>query len=199
MTKGIDRSDLSEAKRLARRVVRLAAEGMALSQADEDSSAACRLILKSTVWQRASRVMLYVPMRDELNVNSLIEKGLKDDKLIALPRFSVSKIAYEACGIDNLSDLVPGKFGVLEPPPDCQTMDTKQLDLAIVPGVAFAGLGGRLGRGGGFFDRLLTDIPAKKCGVCFEQQVYPDVPVERHDVKMDMIATPSGWLIPPPS
>ncbi|MBT3616341.1 MAG: 5-formyltetrahydrofolate cyclo-ligase [Verrucomicrobia bacterium] len=199
MTKGIDRSDLSEAKRLARRVVRLAAEGMALGQPDEDSSAACRLILKSTVWQRASRVMLYVPMRGELNVNSLIENGLKDDKLIALPRFSVSKNAYEACGIDNLSDLVPGKFGVLEPPPDCQTMDTKQLDLAIVPGVAFAGLGGRLGRGGGFFDRLLTDIPAKKCGVCFEQQVYPDVPVERHDVKMDMIATPSGWLIPPPS
>ena len=199
MTKGINRSDLSEAKRLARRVVRLAAEGMALGQPDEDSSAACRLILKSTVWQRASQVMLYVPMRGELNVNSLIENGLKDDKLIALPRFSVSKNAYEACGIDNLSDLVPGKFGVLEPPPDCQTMDTKQLDLAIVPGVAFAGLGGRLGRGGGFFDRLLTDIPAKKCGVCFEQQVYPDVPVERHDVKMDMIATPSGWLIPPPS
>ena len=199
MTKGIDRSDLSEAKRLARRVVRLAAEGMALGQPDEDSSSACRLILKSTVWQRASRVMLYVPMRGELNVNSLIENGLKDDKLIALPRFSVNKNAYEACGIDNLSDLVPGKFGVLEPPPDCQTMDTKQLDLAIVPGVAFAGLGGRLGRGGGFFDRLLTDIPAKKCGVCFEQQVYPDVPVERHDVKMDMIATPSGWLIPPPS
>ena len=199
MTKRINRSDLSEAKRLARRVVRLAAEGMALGQPDEDSSAACRLILKSTVWQRASRVMLYVPMRGELNVNSLIENGLKDDKLIALPRFSVSKNAYEACGIDNLSDLVPGKFGVLEPPPDCQTMDTKQLDLAIVPGVAFAGLGGRLGRGGGFFDRLLTDIPAKKCGVCFEQQVYPDVPVERHDVKMDMIATPSGWLIPPPS
>ncbi|MBT6104257.1 MAG: hypothetical protein HOH62_10165, partial [Verrucomicrobia bacterium] len=76
MTKRINRSDLSEAKRLARRVVRLAVEGMALGQPDEDSSAACRLILKSTVWQRASRVMLYVPMRGELNVNSLIENGL---------------------------------------------------------------------------------------------------------------------------
>lgn len=199
MTKGTNRTDMSEAKRLARRVSRLAVEGMALGQAKEDSLAVCRLILESTVWQRASQVMLYVPMRGELNVNSLTENGLKDGKSIALPRFSVNKNAYEACGIDNLSDLVPGKFGVLEPPPDCQTMDTKQLDLAIVPGVAFAGLGGRLGRGGGFFDRLLTDIPAKKCGVCFEQQVCPDVPVERHDVKMDMIATPNGWLIPPPA
>jgi 5-formyltetrahydrofolate cyclo-ligase len=190
---------MSEAKRLARRVANLAMEGMAPGQAKEDSLAVCRLILESTVWQRASQVMFYVPMSGELNVNSLIENGLKNRKLVALPRFSVKINAYEACEIDNLSDLVPGKFSVPEPSPDSQIMDTKQLDLAIVPGVAFSGLGGRLGRGGGFLDRLLADIPAKKCGVCFKQQVYPDVPVERHDVKMDMIATPNGWLVPPPA
>ena len=199
MTKGTNRTDMSEAKRLARRVANLAMEGMAPGQAKEDSLAVSRLILESTVWQRASQVMLYVPMSGELNVNSLMENGLKNRKLVALPRFSVKKNAYEACEIDNLSDLVLGKFGVPEPSPDSQIMDTKQLDLVIVPGVAFAGLGGRLGRGGGFFDRLLAGIPAKKCGVCFEQQVYPDVPVERHDVKMDMIATPNGWLVPPPA
>ena len=199
MTKGTNRTDMSEAKRLARRVANLAMEGMALGQAKEDSLAVCRLILESTVWQRASQVMLYVPMSGEMNVNLLMENGLKNRKLVTLPRFSVEKNAYEACEIDNLSDLVPGKFGVPEPSPNSQIMDTKQLDLAIVPGVAFAGLGGRLGRGGGFFDRLLAGIPAKKCGVCFEQQVYPDVPVERHDVKMDMIATPNGWLVPPPA
>ena len=199
MTKGTNKIDMSEAKRLARRVASLAMEGMALGQAKEDSLAVCRLIHESTVWQRASQVMLYVPMSGEMNVNSLMENGLKTRKLVALRRFSVKKNAYEACGISSLSDLVPGKFGVPEPSPSSQIMDTKQLDLAIVPGVAFAGLGGRLGRGGGFFDRLLAGIPAKKCGVCFEQQVYPDVPVERHDVKMDMIATPNGWLVPPPA
>ena len=115
--------------------------------------------------------MLYVPMSGEMNVNSLLENGLKNRTMVALPRFAVKKNAYEACEIDSLSDLVPGKFGVPEPSPSSQIMDTKQLDLAIVPGVAFAGLGGRLGRGGGFFDRLLAGIPAKKCGVCFEQQV----------------------------
>ena len=82
---------MSEAKRLARRVSRLAVEGMALGQAKEDSLAVCRLILESTVWQRASQVMLYVPMSGELNVNLLIENGLKNRKLIALPRFSVKK------------------------------------------------------------------------------------------------------------
>ena len=199
MTEGTNRTDLSEAKRLARRMSNLAMEGMALGQAKEDSLAVCRLILESTVWQRASQVMLYVPMSGELNVNLLMENGLKNRKLLALPRFSVKKNSYEAREILNLSELVPGKFGVPEPSSNSQITDTKQLDLAIVPGVAFCGLGGRLGRGGGYFDRLLADILAKKCGVCFEQQVYPDVPVERHDVKMDMIVTPSGWLIPPPA
>ena len=76
-------------------------------------------------------------------------------------------------------------------------MDMMQLDLIIVCGVAFDRLGGRLGRGGGFFDRLLSTTNAKKCGVCFDQQLRTAVPMEKHDIKMDMIATPSGWLIPP--
>ncbi len=199
MTKEANRTDVSKAKRLARRVSILAMEGMALGIAKQDSLAVCRLVLESTVWLRARQVMLYVPVSGELNVELLIENALKNRKILALPRFSVEKNAYEICGVENLSHLSPGKFGISEPSPDSKIMATKQLDLAIVPGVAFSGLGSRLGRGGGFFDRLLTSIPAKKCGVCFEQQVHPDVPMERHDVKMDMIATPNGWLIPPPT
>lgn len=192
-------TDPHEAKRLARREARLAMEGLSLGQAAEDSQAVCRLILESTAWQEAGQAMLYMPISGEIDVKALIENGLETGKTIALPRFSVEKNGYGACAIANLGDLVPGKFGIPEPSPGSQKMDTKQLDLAIVGGVAFDGLGGRLGRGGGFFDRLLADIPAKICGVCFDQQVYSDVPLQRHDVKMDMIATPSGWLIPPPT
>jgi 5-formyltetrahydrofolate cyclo-ligase len=192
-------TDPHEAKRLPRREARLAMEGLSLGQAAEDSQAVCRLILESTAWQEAGQAMLYMPISGEIDVKALIENGLETGKTIALPRFSVEKNGYGACAIANLGDLVPGKFGIPEPSPGSQKMDTKQLDLAIVGGVAFDGLGGRLGRGGGFFDRLLADIPAKICGVCFDQQVYPDVPLERHDVKMDIIATPSGWLIPPPA
>ena len=190
---------MPEAKRLARQEARLAKRPLSLGQAAEASQAVCRLILESAAWQEAGQAMLYVPLPDELDVSPLVSNGLELAKKIALPRFSAPKSAYEACVITSLSDLVPGKFGILEPPGDSPIMDTMQLDLAIVGGVAFDRLGGRLGRGGGFFDRLLAGIPAGKCGVCFEEQVRPDVPVARHDVKMDMIATPSGWLIPPPA
>ena len=192
-------TDPIKAKRLARQEARLAMGRLSPSQEAENSQAVCRLILESVVWREAGQAMLYMPMSGEIDIKPLIRKGLETGKAVALPCFSAKENVYQACVIANLGDLVPGKFGIHEPPEGSQKMDTMQLDLAIVGGIAFDGFGGRLGRGGGFFDRLLADIPAKKCGVCFDEQVRPHVPVERHDVKMDMIATPSGWLIPQPS
>ena len=187
------------AKRTARKEVRLASGGFHPGQVEAASEAVCRLILESAAWREAGQAMLYMAIPGELDLNRLLINGLESGKKIALPRYSPKKKAYEPCALSLLSDLVPGKFDILEPPEDSRIMDTMQLDLAVVGGVAFDRLGGRLGRGGGFFDRLLAGIPAAKCGVCLDEQVRRDVPVEKHDVKMDMIATPSGWLIPPPA
>ncbi len=199
MVKTRQATNLPEAKLLARRQAHMAMAGLSLGQAAEDSQAVCQLIFESDAWKQAAQLLLYIPISGEIDINPLMKKGLEVGKEIALPRFSPENNAYEACAIPNLGELVIGKFGIPEPSLGCQKIGTKQLDLVIVAGVAFDGLGGRLGRGGGFFDRLLADISAKKCGVCFDQQVHPDVPVERHDVKMDMIATPSGWLVPQPA
>ena len=199
MVKTRQATNLPEAKLLARRQAHMAMAGLSLGQAAEDSQAVCQLIFESDAWKQAAQLLLYIPILGEIDINPLIKKGLEVRKEIALPRFSPENNAYEACAIPNLGELVIGKFGIPEPSLGCQKIGTKQLDLVIVGGVAFDGLGGRLGRGGGFFDRLLADISAKKCGVCFDQQVHSDVPMERHDVKMDMIATPSGWLVPQPA
>jgi 5-formyltetrahydrofolate cyclo-ligase len=199
MAKTGQTTNLPEAKLLARQEARMAMKGLSLDQAAKDSQVVCHLILESDAWQQAAQLLLYIPISGEIDINPLIKKGLERGKEVALPRFSPENNEYEACVMPNLDELVIGKFGIPEPSLRCQKMDIKQLDLIIVSGVAFDGLGGRLGRGGGFFDRLLADISAKKCGVCFDQQVHPDVPVERHDVKMDMIATPSGWLVPQPA
>ena len=196
MAKTGQTTNLPEAKLLARQEARMAMEGLSLGQAAKASELVCALSLESDAWKQASQLLLYIPISGDIDINPLIKKGLESRKEIALPRFSPENNDYEACVMPNLDELVIGKFGIPEPSLRCQKMDTKQLDLIVVGGVAFDGLGGRLGRGGGFFDRLLAGVSAKKCGVCFDQQVHPDVPVERHDVKMDMIATPSGWLVP---
>ena len=191
------KSNLSLVKCLARRESRKVRDTVTKEVLREGSRAVCRLILESSHWMQAEQIMLYMPLPDELDIKPLLLNGLKNKKRVALPRFSTRNNVYEISEISSLNNLVAGKFGISEPSKTSKNMDMMQLDLVIICGLAFDRLGGRLGRGGGFFDRLLSETNAKKCGVCFDQQVHAAVPMEKHDIKMDMIATPSGWLIPP--
>ena len=115
-------------------------------------------------------------------------------KIVSLPRFLSKSDRYAPYVIRQSGDVVDGAFGVREPSADCVELESNQLDLVIVPGVGFDSLGARLGRGGGHYDRLLQGLTATICGVCFRQQVLPRVPEEAHDIKMDCIITPDGWL-----
>ena len=193
------KSNLSLVKCLARRESRKVRDTVTKEVLREGSRAVCRLILESSHWMQAEQIMLYMPLPDELDIKPLLLNGLENKKRVALPRFSTRNNVYEISEISSLNNLVAGKFGISEPSKTSKNMDMMQLDLVIICGLAFDRLGGRLGRGGGFFDRLLSETNAKKCGVCFDQQVHAAVPMEKHDIKMDMIATPSGWLVPPPT
>ena len=193
------KSNLSLVKCLARRESRKVRYTVTKEVLREGSRAVCRLILESSHWMQAEQIMLYMPLPDELDIKPLLLNGLKNKKRVALPRFSTRNNVYEISEISSFNNLAAGKFGISEPSKTSKNMDMMQLDLVIICGLAFDRLGGRLGRGGGFFDRLLSETNAKKCGVCFDQQVHAAVPMEKHDIKMDMIATPSGWLVPPPT
>jgi len=65
--------------------------------------------------------------------------------------------------------------------------------LIVAPGIAFDLRGRRLGRGKGFYDRLLANAAGVKCGICFDEQLLAEIPVEPHDVALDFIATPTRW------
>ena len=76
----------------------------------------------------------------------------------------------------------------------CARFPLKHLDLALVPGVGFDVTGHRLGRGRGFYDRLLAEFSGIKCGVAFDHQFVAQIPAEKHDVRMNCILTPTRWL-----
>jgi 5-formyltetrahydrofolate cyclo-ligase len=73
-------------------------------------------------------------------------------------------------------------------------MPLKRLDLALAPGLGFDESGRRLGRGQGYYDRLLAEIIGAKCGVAFDEQVVGQLPAQEHDVSMNFILTPTRWL-----
>ena len=95
---------------------------------------------------------------------------------------------------DAAKDFVEGKFGILEPAAACELGELKRLDLILVPGVAFDWQGHRLGRGKGYYDRLLGEVSGTTCGVGYDHQIIATIPVEPHDVRLNCILTPSHWL-----
>lgn len=156
----------------------------------------CRRLLAQPVWQEARNVLLFVPRRDEPDIWPLADLAQRSGKIIALPRFLPGSNRYEAAVVDEAArDLVPGKFGIREPAPDCPVIALNRLDLVLVPALAFDWHGRRLGRGKGFYDRLLADVSGTTCGVALDEQLVADLPVEPHDILLNCILTPSHWLM----
>jgi 5-formyltetrahydrofolate cyclo-ligase len=146
-------------------------------------------------WARASSVLLFAPLPDELDVWPLAELALMAGKVLALPAFVPGKNSYVARRIVDLNkEVVAGKFGIREPAAACADIPLNQLDLVLVPGIAFDARGGRLGRGKGFYDRLLAGVRGAKCGVAFDEQLVDAVPVGPHDIRLNCILTPTRWI-----
>ncbi|MGA2869912.1 MAG: 5-formyltetrahydrofolate cyclo-ligase, partial [Verrucomicrobiota bacterium] len=78
-----------------------------------------------------------------------------------------------------------------EPASSCPEIPLDKFNLILVPGMAFDLSGNRLGRGRGFYDQLLGTAASIKCGVCYDGQLFPEIPSEPHDVKVDFVLTPS--------
>lgn len=104
------------------------------------------------------------------------------------PRIDMELLALYAVG--SLFDLQPARWEIREPRalPE-MLVQPSEVDLILVPGVAFTAGGLRCGRGGGFYDRLLANLPASACkvGVCFAEQVVEEVPMEAHDFPVDTV------------
>lgn len=118
-----------------------------------------------------------------------------DGKTICYPAIRMGGLDF--IGVTGPESLVVGQFGVREPVFDqARIIPPDTFDLVFVPGAAFTANGDRLGRGGGFYDRLLSSpgFRAFKVGVCFERQVIPEIPMETHDQRVHRVVTESGWL-----
>jgi 5-formyltetrahydrofolate cyclo-ligase len=166
--------------------------------ADERAAQSSRICLQLTAppaWQQAETLMAFVPMVTEPDVLPCLRHSAAQGRVIALPRWNPVASDYQPALMPGDGQLVPGPFGVLEPPPDSPTFALEQLDLVVVPGLAFDRCGRRLGRGKGFFDRLLTRARrAQRWGVAFGLQIVDEVPTAPHDVNVDVLVTPEFRL-----
>jgi 5-formyltetrahydrofolate cyclo-ligase len=139
----------------------------------------------------ARTILFFAPLPDELDVWPVLELSMALGTVCALPFFDAEKKTYGASELKNLkTDLVTGKFDVREPADRCAEIPLNKFDLVLVPGIAFDLSGNRLGRGQGFYDRLLAQASGIKCGVGYDFQLLEKIQAEAHDARMDFILTP---------
>lgn len=183
---------LTAPKEALREELRRRLRGLTAERRAESSVGIQKRCLELTEWSRSRSVALYHPRTDEPDLWPLVELSWAEDKTVVLPSYDASCAAYRWSRVTGSQDLIPGRFGILEPREHCERVGAVRLDLAFVPGLGFSPDGGRLGRGRGFYDRLLESFSGRCFGVAFEFQMLPQIPREDHDVVLDGVITPSG-------
>jgi len=150
-------------------------------------------LLALAEYRRAVVVMTYVDFRNEVQTKEFIRQSLAHGKKVAVPVTDLSnKRLVPSLLINYPEDLAPGAWGILEPAPGClRPLDPEEIDLVLVPGVAFDEKGNRLGYGGGFYDRFLpqTRPDTFHAAPAFELQIRPQVYPGSHDCPVHCLVT----------
>lgn len=158
------------------------------------SQAICERFAALPEYAAARSVMFYVDVRAEVRTRNYLETALSHGKRIIVPYCVDGEL--ELFHLESMDELATGMYGILEPREDLRgvsekRIDVQELDLIMVPGVAFDRRGARMGHGKGYYDKLLEhareDTPL--VALAFDCQLFDEVPVESHDVFMDKVVT----------
>ena len=157
------------------------------------SAAICRRLLALPELEAAPVVFAFCPTPLEPDLAPVLRELLRRGRTLALPR-CVSPGVMEARRVHDLSQLVPGAYGLLEPPPEAPLIPWGMLSFALVPCVAADRRGGRLGHGGGYYDRFLAWAPGDLDAalVCFSALLAEEIPMGETDVPVPLVVTEEG-------
>jgi 5-formyltetrahydrofolate cyclo-ligase len=145
-------------------------------------------LLGAAEFDDAMALAIYSPVWNEVFTEEIFRSARCVGKRTAYPRIREKSLDFVE--VIELNELVPGKFGIPEPT-NGPAMSLAELDLVVVPGVAFDLTGHRLGYGSGFYDRVLHGCGKRGLlvGLCFGFQVLETLPAEAHDIRMDLVIT----------
>ena len=187
-SKGKSRKESEEmTKQELRRFIRSQKKAYAAAQLAALSAEICSKVLRSVSWQEAGTLLLYYPLADEVDVRPLIKEAFESGRRVLLPVVRGEDLElhlYE--GEDSLRK---GAFGIMEPTGEPFAEESyDEIQLALVPGMAFDRAGHRLGRGKGYYDRLLPKLTRTRLtGICFPFQLLDEVPAELHDIPVEEV------------
>jgi 5-formyltetrahydrofolate cyclo-ligase len=184
-----ERDEHADRKSTLRREIRGALGRMSTDERRAAAAAARARIVEIIERSQADAVLAYLSDGLEVDLDPTIELLLDRGCTIAVPVVLPERGRMTPVRITGLdpSAFVRDRYDLRSPRPPHEIVDLDRLDLVVVPGVAFTTDGHRLGRGGGYYDRLLADLPGRvrRAGICHAGQVVPSLPIESHDAEVD--------------
>ncbi|MDF7800606.1 5-formyltetrahydrofolate cyclo-ligase [Pontiellaceae bacterium B1224] len=137
-------------------------------------------------------IALYKSIGSEVNLDPLFSNCWKQGKRTCIPVFNEQLRIYEMSEITDATQFRIGHYGIREPL-DLHLLNRSEIDLIAVPGVGFDAKGNRLGRGGGYYDRMLAGFTGCSVGIAFDFQLLPEIPADPHDQRVRAIVTETKY------
>lgn len=156
-------------------------------------------VVESAEYKKADCVFLYVSFGSEVSTRSLLDRALDDGKSVAVPLCDVKRHTMTVVLIDSMKCLKEGAYGIPEPDRgavlrgELKTAEPEEIDLAVVPALAFDVEGNRLGYGGGYYDRFLESYQGVSLGLAFGECVCERLEVEAFDRPVSRVVYPKSF------
>ena len=142
----------------------------------------CQKIINTAEYKSAKVVYMYYAVNNEVSLRMIYDDCRKNGKTMAFPKVIGDNIKF--CVAQSEDDFEIGKFSIPEPK---SSEEAPEPDLILVPGVAFSKDCMRIGYGGGFYDKFLSNQPVHSLGVCYDFQILDKIPTSAHDERLDEI------------
>ena len=167
----------------------------------DDAAEIFRRLVESVYYKRSETVFVYVSFKSEVSTDLLIAKIIRDKGLAVVPLCDTKTHTMRLIGIESKAQLEPGSYGIFEPKRkllesgELTEFDKNEIDLAIVPGLAFDNSGLRLGYGGGYYDRFLTGFKGCSIGLAYPECMTENLPETEYDCRVDGVICPEEMRI----
>lgn len=148
-------------------------------------------VVSSKEYKEYKCIFIFVSYDTEVDTHRIIKQALKDGKVLCVPKVISKEEGMAIVQINKFEDLEIGYYGIPEPKDTKLKVEEALIDVCFLPGLAFDKKGGRVGYGGGFYDRFLRKSrkDAKKIGLAYSFQILEEVPMEQNDEFIDGIIT----------
>ena len=182
-----------EEKQQLRAIVRRLEAALAPEYKAKSARSIAHRLLAMPEYQEAQTVFCFVGTDREIDTRPILEDALAAGKTLCVP-LCTEPGRMESRQITDLNQLVPGRYGLLEPTADTPVSPVDAIDFAVLPCVTCNYLGQRLGHGGGYYDRYLQQITGTQAVLCRTALMCDEIPMEAHDRTIDFVICEAGVL-----